>query len=65
MPINFKDVTDQWYAKMRVPFMTSLTKRFPNLTLADAENIYQDTFLAIYDNLEAGRIKDGTSWYPI
>lgn len=63
MPINFKDVTNQWYAKMRVPFMTSLTKRFPDLTLADAENIYQDTFLAIYDNIEAGRIKDGTSWY--
>lgn len=63
MAINFQDVTDQWYVKMRMPFMSSLTRKFPQLTWADAENIYQDTFLAIHDNLEAGRIKNDTSWY--
>ena len=32
------------------------------LSLYDAENLYQDTFIAVQENLMLGRIKEDTSW---
>ena len=62
MAQNYEDIVRDWYMKLEAPFMRHLTAKYPALTLYDAENIYQDTFLAIQKNLLEGRIKEDTSW---
>lgn len=36
--------------------------KYSSLSLYDAENLYQDTFIAVQENLMRGRIKEDTSW---
>lgn len=62
MDNNYEDIVRDWYNRLRPDFLRSLCGKFPALTLGDAENLYQDTFLAIYENLKEGRIKDNTIW---
>lgn len=62
MAQNYEDIVRDWYNRLRPSFMRRLTQQFPSLTLGDAENLYQDTFIAIYDNLLADRIRQDTSW---
>lgn len=62
MTQNYEDIVRKWYLKLETPFKRRLTAKYPALTLYDAENIYQDTFLAVQKNLLEGRIKEDTSW---
>ena len=62
MAQNYEDIVRDWYLKLQTPFLRQLTSKYPALTIFDAENIYQDTFLAVQNNLLEGRIKDDTSW---
>lgn len=62
MAQNYEDIVRDWYNRLRPSFMRRLTQQFPSLTLGDAENLYQDTFIAIYDNLLADRVRQDTSW---
>jgi RNA polymerase sigma factor (sigma-70 family) len=59
---NYEDIVRECYTKYQQKFINSLTSRYPTLTLAEAGNLYQDTFLAIHDNLAQGRISENTSW---
>lgn len=62
MTQNYEDIVRDWYMRLQPEFLRRLTHQFPALTLADAENIYQDTFIAIYDNIAAGRVRQDTNW---
>ena len=62
MAQNYEDIVREWYLKLQTPFLRQLTSKYPALTIFDAENIYQDTFLAVQNNLLEGRIKEDTSW---
>ena len=62
MAQNYEDIVRDWYNRLRPSFMRRPTQQFPSLTLGDAENLYQDTFIAIYDNLLADRVRQDTSW---
>ena len=62
MEHNYEDIVRDWYLKLQTPFLRQLTSKYPALTIFDAENIYQDTFLAVQNNLLEGRIKEDTSW---
>ena len=62
MAQNYEDIVRDWYLKLQTPFLRQLTSKYPALTIFDAENIYQDTFLAVQNNLLEGRIKEDTSW---
>lgn len=62
MAQNYEDIVRDWYNRLRPAFLRRLTQQYPSLTLGDAENLYQDTFIAIYDNLLAGRVRQDTSW---
>ena len=62
MAQNYEDIVRDWYLKLQTPFLRQLTSKYPALTIVDAENIYQDTFLAVQNNLLEGRIKEDTSW---
>lgn len=62
MAHNYEDIVRDWYNRLRPAFMRKLAKSYPSLTLGDAENLYQDTFIAIYENLLADRVREDTSW---
>lgn len=62
MTQNYEDIVRDWYNRLRPVFMRKLSQQYPSLTLGDAENLYQDTFIAIYDNLLAKRVREDTSW---
>lgn len=64
MTETYEDIVRKWYLKLRPQFTDLLLQRYRGtmMRLEDAENIYQDVFLAIHRNLIEGRIKKNTSW---
>lgn len=62
MAQDYEEIVRQWYNRLRPEFLRRLTVKYSGLTLYDAENIYQDAFIAIHENLMRGRIKEDTSW---
>lgn len=62
MAQNYEDIVREWYTRLRPEFLRRLTARYSGLSLYDAENLYQDTFIAVQENLMRGRIKEDTSW---
>lgn len=62
MAQNYEDIVRNWYNRLRPEFLRRLTAKYSGLSLEDAENLYQDTFIAVQENLMLGRIKEDTSW---
>lgn len=62
MAQNYENIVKQWYEKLRPEFLRRLLLKYSGLTLADAENVYQDTFIAVYDNIAEGRVEEDTNW---
>jgi RNA polymerase sigma factor (sigma-70 family) len=62
MEINYEDIVRDYYNRYRNEFLRILAVKYSALSLGDAENLYQDTFLAIRENLLKDRIKENTSW---
>lgn len=62
MAQNYEDIVREWYTRLRPEFLRRLTAKYSGLSLYDAENLYQDTFIAVQENLMLGRIKEDTSW---
>lgn len=59
---NYEDIVREWYNRLRPEFLRRLTAKYSALSLYDAENLYQDTFIAVHENLLMGRVKENTSW---
>lgn len=64
MEETYEEIVRKWYMKLRGNFTNLLMDKYgnTNMRLADAENIYQDIFLAIQRNIDEGRIKENTDW---
>lgn len=62
MAQNYEDIVREWYNRLRPEFLRRLTAKYSGLSLYDAENLYQDTFIAVQENLMKGRVKEDTSW---
>lgn len=64
MEESYEDIVRKWYKKLRPNFIDNLMEKYKGskMRLEDAENIYQDVFIAIYDNIEKGTIRENTSW---
>ena len=64
MKETYEDIVRKWYMRLRGDFTGMLMDRYKtsNLRLEDAENIYQDVFIAIHKNLQEGSIRENTSW---
>ena len=62
MAQNYEDIVREWYTRLRPEFLRRLTAKYSSLSLYDAENLYQDTFIAVQENLMLGRVKEDTSW---
>lgn len=62
MTETYEEIVQKWYMRLRGDFTDLLMDKYKktNMRLADAENIYQDIFIAIHQNIEEGRI--GTNW---
>lgn len=59
---NYEEIVRNWYNKLRPKYLGCLTNRYPTMRLEDAENLYQDTFIAVQRNIMEGRVKEETSW---
>ena len=62
MAQEYEELVRQWYNRLRPEFLRRLTAKYSGLSLYDAEDLYQDTFIAVQENLMLGRIKEDTSW---
>lgn len=64
MAETYEEIVKKWYVRLRSSFTSILMDRYKttNMRLADAENIYQDIFLAIHKNLQEGRIGPDWDW---
>ncbi len=58
---NYGEIVNEWYQKLDTPFKRFLKSKFLSLSYDDIEDIYQDTFLAVYDNIAAGRMQEATT----
>ena len=59
---EYLQIVTRWYDELRVPFATFIGKRFTGFSSSEVEDLYQDTFLAIHDNLTQGRVAAETNW---
>jgi len=64
MSETYEDIVRKHYMRMRDKFISGLMDKYRNSRMRheDAENIYQDIFIAIQDNMKLGRVKDNTYW---
>lgn len=62
MEETYQDIVLQWYNKVRPLFVNTLRSRFCELDYDTIEDLYQETFLAVYENLQAGKVRENTSW---
>ncbi|MDE7082060.1 MAG: sigma-70 family RNA polymerase sigma factor [Muribaculaceae bacterium] len=61
---TYSQIVNTWYEPLREEFINRILSKYKDafLTRADAEDIYQDTFVAIRTNMAAGRVKPDTCW---
>lgn len=62
MEENYEEVVRKWYNKVKPLFQNVLRNRFVNISSDTIEDLYQDAFMAVYENIKAGRVSDKTSW---
>ncbi len=58
----YAEVVRQRYNSFMPKFINVLCKRYSFLSHSEAMDIYTDVFIAIYDNLQKGRIAPDTNW---
>ena len=64
MAETYEEIVQKWYMRLRGDFTDLLMDKYKktNMRLADAENIYQDIFIAIHQNIEEGLIGTNCDW---
>ncbi|MBR6284692.1 MAG: sigma-70 family RNA polymerase sigma factor [Muribaculaceae bacterium] len=59
---EYLQIVTRWYEELHDPFHNILAQRFTSLSDDDIEDLYQETFLAVHDNLHQGRVAPVTNW---
>lgn len=64
MAETYEEIVKRWYLELRDDFINLIMAKFKQSKMRpeDAENIYQDVFIAIHENIKKGRVKKNTSW---
>lgn len=62
MQVTYEDIVRKWYNKLKPLFTNTLKRNYDSLSYDAIDDIYQDSFMAVYENLLRGRIKENTSW---
>lgn len=57
---SFNKELNAIYQEYKSPFIAHLTFQYPSLSFFDAEEIYDDTILALYQNVKEGKLKELT-----
>ena len=58
----YEDIVREFYFNLRPKFIRILTEKYPSIRLDEAEDLYQDAFLAVNENMAKGRVRENTSW---
>lgn len=62
MEENFEDIVRKYYHQLREPFIRQLTLKYPAMSLGTAEDLYQETFIAVQENIKRDRVRVNTNW---
>ena len=64
MAETYEEIVQKWYGRLRGSFTDLIMDKYKttDMRLADVENIYQDVFIAIHQNLREGRIGSNWDW---
>ena len=62
MEENFEDIVRKYYNRLREPFVRKLTRQYPSMRLDTAEDLYQEAFIAVQDNIQRGKVRPDTDW---
>ena len=60
MEENFEDIVRKYYNRLREPFVRKLTRQYPSMRLDAAEDLYQEAFIAVQDNIQRGKVRPDT-----
>lgn len=58
----YEEIVRELYFNLRPKFIRILTAKYPSIRLDEAEDLYQDAFIAVKENMEKGKVRDNTSW---
>ena len=59
---TYEEIVSRWYEELHEPFVNLIKSRFNGLFFDEIEDIYQETFLAVHENLHRGSIEADTNW---
>lgn len=59
---DYDKIVRTWYLDLREPFTKFIASKFKGFDDSVIEDIYQDTFSAIAQNLRDGRVQPDTNW---
>ena len=59
---SYEQIVVRWYNELHDPFVNIIRAKFSGLLLEDIEDIYQDTFVAVHENLQKGTVASDTNW---
>ncbi|WP_289188095.1 sigma-70 family RNA polymerase sigma factor [uncultured Bacteroides sp.] len=62
MEENFEYIVRKYYNRQREPFLRKLTRQYPSMRLDIAEDLYQEAFIAVQDNIQRGKVRPDTDW---
>lgn len=62
MKEDYENIVRLWYNKLKPSFQNILKKRYTSLSYDRIEDLYQDAFLATYQNLLNNKVRENTSW---
>lgn len=59
---SYEQIVARWYNELHDPFFSLIQAKFSGLMYDEIEDIYQETFLAIHENLHRGTVASDTNW---
>ena len=62
MEENFEYIVRKYYNRQREPFLRKLTRQYPSMRLDISEDLYQEAFIAVQDNIQRGKVRPDTDW---
>lgn len=60
MAINYADIVHEWYEKLQPHFVNTIVGKFSAISRADAMDLYQQAFIAVYDNIQRDAVRPDT-----
>lgn len=59
---SYEEVVRRWYNTLKPLFQNVLRSEYNSLSSDEIEDLYQDSFIAVYENLQKGTIQEHVTW---